>query len=245
MASVEDGIRYALEFEGLVEKPVNLTKIGEMYGLNGVAWCQEFVWVVLDHFGVATAKTPSTVAAANDWFARKRLVEKFEDLRPGDQIFYNFSAAEANTRPFIEHTGMVLERPSGGNVVTIEGNTSSGTSGSQSNGEGVYKRTRPASYFVCGGRPDWAGAKAPAQSGKRPPDELGMGSKGADVRLWQQHLNWWSKEKGNGKIDIDVDGEFGEATRRATKIFQEAHGFEADGTVGLKLIRKIEERQKN
>jgi putative peptidoglycan binding protein len=242
MASVADGLKFAHTFDGLVERPVNLTKIGEMYGWNGVAWCQQFVWVILDHFKLAPLKTASTVAAANDWFARHRLIDKFEDLEPGDQIFYNFTS-EPNERQFIEHTGLVLQRPSGGNVLAIEGNTSSGTSGSQSNGGGVFTRTRPASFFVCAARPEWSGSRAPSGGAKAPPNSIEFGDKGHDVRFWQQHLNLWSKEKGKGKINLEVDGEFGEATRRATKIFQEAHGFEADGSVGLKLIHKIEERE--
>ena len=245
MANVTDGIGFAKSFLGVTESPPNSnrTKIGEMYGFNGVAWCQEYVWVVLNKFGVANDKTASTVASATDWAERGQLVKSFDDLEPGDQIFYNFSSAESNTTPNIEHTGLVLQKPSGGNVVAIEGNTSSSSAGSQSNGGGVFERTRPAAFFVCGARPKWSGAKTPS-GGKVPRTEIGMGDKGHDVRFWQQQLNEWSKEKGEGKIHLEVDGEFGEATRRATKIYQKAHGFEEDGTVGVKLLRKIEKRER-
>ena len=247
MTNIAEGLKYARTFEGLTENPPesNKTRIGEMYGVNGVAWCQEYVWVVLDNFGIAPLKTAWTVAAANDWADRNRLVADFDELRPGDQIFYNFSSAESNIRQNIEHTGIVVEKPSGGTVVAIEGNTSSDNAGSQSNGGGVFVRSRPSSYFVCGGRPTWSDAGQPKATDARPKDYIGRGDRGHDVRFWQKHLNWWSKEKGQGKINLDVDGEFGDATHRATKIFQEAHGFEPDGTVDLKLIRKIEGRDKD
>lgn len=244
MATVAEGLKFAESFKGVTESPPgsNKTKIGEMYGWNGVAWCQEYVWVVLNKFGVAGDKTASTIAAANDWAERNQLVTDFSDLAPGDQIFYNFSSSEPNIRSTIEHTGIVLSKPQGGVVTAIEGNTSSTDAGSQSNGGGVFVRQRPASFFVCGARPRWSDA-GKAKGGGRPKSEIGMGDKGHDVRLWQKALNEWSEEKGEGKINLDVDGEFGEKTRRATKIYQEAHGFEPDGTVDLKLIRKIEKRE--
>ena len=244
MATIAEGLKFAESFNGITENPPgsNKTKIGEMYGWNGVAWCQEYVWVVLDNFGVAGDKTASTIAAANDWAERNQLVADFNDLRPGDQIFYNFSSSEPNIRSTIEHTGMVLKAPQGGVVTAIEGNTSSSDAGSQSNGGGVFVRQRSSSFFVCGGRPKWSDAGT-TKGGPKPKDELGMGDKGHDVRLWQQFLNEWSQKKGKGKIKLDADGEFGEKTRRATKIFQEARGFNPDGTVDLKLIRKISKKE--
>jgi hypothetical protein len=245
MATVADGLKYAESFKGVTESPPNSnrTRIGEMYGWNGVAWCQEYVWVVLNKFGVAGDKTASTIAAANDWAERNQLVADFNDLQPGDQIFYNFSSSEPNIRSTIEHTGIVLKKPQGGVVTAIEGNTSSTDAGSQSNGGGVFVRQRAASLFVCGGRPKWSDAAKAKGGAARPKSEIGMGDKGHDVRLWQKALNEWSQEKGKGKINLEVDGEFGESTRRATKIYQEAHGFNPDGTVDLKLIRKIEKRE--
>jgi hypothetical protein len=48
-----------------------------------------------------------------------------------------------------EHVGMLAADYKGGPVQTIEGNTSSGTSGSQSNGGGVYQRTRKPSDVIA------------------------------------------------------------------------------------------------
>jgi hypothetical protein len=54
-------------------------------------------------------------------------------------------------------TAMAVERVPGG-YRTREGNTSRGTSGSQSNGGGVHNRFRPDSSIVYIVRPDWESA---------------------------------------------------------------------------------------
>jgi hypothetical protein len=55
----------------------------------------------------------------------------FDEAQPGDLLVFWGSA----------HIGVCVER-NGDTLTTIEGNTSSGSSGSQSNGGGVYQRTR-------------------------------------------------------------------------------------------------------
>jgi hypothetical protein len=68
---------------------------------------------------------------------------------PGDIVFYNFPG-EAT----YDHTGIVL-KDNGSSITTIEGNTSApGGSGSQSNGGGVFVRTRDKDGTIIGyGRP--------------------------------------------------------------------------------------------
>ena len=60
---------------------------------------------------------------------------------PGDIILYTFS-----------HTGIV-ESVQGSTVTAIEGNTSAGSSGSQANGGGVFRRTRNKSLVRAYIRP--------------------------------------------------------------------------------------------
>ena len=57
----------------------------------------------------------------------------------GDLAVLNFDGG------VVDHIVRLREPPSGGFVATVEGNTSSGTSGSQNNGGGVYRRVRPLS----------------------------------------------------------------------------------------------------
>jgi hypothetical protein len=52
-----------------------------------------------------------------------------------------------------QHIGMCASKPSGDSIGTIEGNTSSGTAGSQNNGGGVYRRIRSRSDVTVVARP--------------------------------------------------------------------------------------------
>lgn len=65
------------------------------------------------------------------------------------------------------------------------------------------------------------GAHAPAQA---PDDQLTLGDRGPDVKALQQKLN----QLGAG---LDVDGDFGPATRAAVIAFQAARGLAATGVV--------------
>lgn len=53
--------------------------------------------------------------------------------RPGDLVLYGRGEAK--------HVGLV-ERTNGSHIITLEGNTSSGSGGSQDNGGGLFRRTR-------------------------------------------------------------------------------------------------------
>ena len=72
----------------------------------------------------------ASCAAMLSWY-RKHQPERVVSLpEPRDIIIYNFG-----------HTGIV-ESVAAGTITAIEGNTSAGESGSQSNGGGVFRRTR-------------------------------------------------------------------------------------------------------
>lgn len=104
-------------------------------------WCGVFCWNMLDHAGVKDLTSRMASVA---------LIE--DDARTGR---YCYSAWTTN--PGAVHKGdlvvlfgrgvhveLVLY-VSGGLVHTVGGNTSAGTTGSQSNGGGVYRRARPMS----------------------------------------------------------------------------------------------------
>ena len=65
-------------------------------------------------------------------------------------LIYDFP----NTKVKTDHTG-ICESVSGQYVTAIEGNTSSGTAGSQSNGDGVYRRKRKLSLVLGAYRPKY------------------------------------------------------------------------------------------
>lgn len=63
--------------------------------------------------------------------------------RRGDLVTMNFDGGLS------DHIGRLRAAPSGGQVQTVEGNTSAGDSGSQNNGDGVYLRERPTSIVAA------------------------------------------------------------------------------------------------
>jgi len=120
---------------GYTESPPNSNrqKYGVWYGWNGVAWCMMAVQYWYAMAGVPLPYKTASCSNLLEWY------EKWEPARviretapePGDIAIFTFG-----------HTGIV-ESHGGDTVTCIEGNTSPGDSGSQDNGGGVYRRTRP------------------------------------------------------------------------------------------------------
>ena len=122
----------------MFQKSVNLKK--------GNAWCGAFVGYCLNTANVVNPKTRSGLARN---YKHKNSI-KANDVLIGKTKVPNGSLViwEKGTTIF-GHVGFVAnwEKHHG---TTIEGNTSSGRSGSQSDGDGVYRRYRtimPANYF--------------------------------------------------------------------------------------------------
>lgn len=107
---------------------------------DSVWWCMLFVSMCLDECGQIDAiggfsfNTDYTVNQV-----RKHPEAYFVsvyDARPGDVVIYNWDAGGT------DHVGFVEKNLGGGTLQTIEGNTSSGDYGSQSAGNGVWRRVR-------------------------------------------------------------------------------------------------------
>ena len=128
---------------GYTEDPPgsNRTKFAAEAGhRNGLAWCATFVVAMFRRAGI---RLPSESAGA------LALVAAMPQVRgglPGDVVSFNIGTG---------HVG-ILESATSGTVTCIEGNTSPGTVGSQSNGGGVYRRTRSRSVVARIGRPAYA-----------------------------------------------------------------------------------------
>lgn len=108
---------------------------------NGVPYCAMFVSWVFDRAGVSCAGLPGAycptmlqagIDADDDYSAF--------NAEPGDIVYFDWQSDGVS-----DHVGIVEEN-TGSYLVTIEGNTSKGSSGSQSNGGVVARRTR--SYSV-------------------------------------------------------------------------------------------------
>jgi len=109
-------------------------------GWVGFAWCAAFVYRNFKHAGYPVEQIPNraSVGYAERYARLKDWLQK-RPLR-GDIVSYQF---DGDTWP--DHTGHVEKVLSLGPVLylqTIEGNTSPGTGGSQSDGGGVYRRRR-------------------------------------------------------------------------------------------------------
>ncbi|MGW2425069.1 peptidoglycan-binding protein [Streptomyces sp. NPDC001709] len=139
---------------GYKEGPNNDTKHGRWYGLNYNPWCDMAVskWAAdSGNAGIVGrfAYCPSHV----NWFrSRGQWLGKNAAVRRGDIVFYSWDGG-----PLADHVGIVTEDAAEGTSVhTIEGNTSSGNSGSQGNGDGCYRRVRPRTYVLGFGRPAYS-----------------------------------------------------------------------------------------
>jgi hypothetical protein len=144
LTSRERAITYARGYVGTTEKPPGsnaggtITRWEEALGLGAVPWCGVACAAWLRHAGVHGVT----------WrLAGVALV--VADARAGLEPFTAWTTDRAKVRPgdlvvlFGEnvHVGMV-ERVGPDGVHTIEGNTSAGSSGPQSNGGGVFRKLR-------------------------------------------------------------------------------------------------------
>ena len=125
--------------------------VGDPYfGTSGVPYCAMFVSYCLDWAGVSAEGMPVAyvpwILSANS--EAGRLVAN-EDAQPGDLVMFDWQGDGV-----ADHIGIVAENhPDEGWMQTIEGNTSPGTSGSQSNGGGVYRRARSYGSIIGVARP--------------------------------------------------------------------------------------------
>lgn len=118
---------------GYIESPAgsNKTKYGVWYGWNGVAWCMMAVQYWYAMAGKPLPYKTASCSALLNWYNTHspHLVSKAP--RKGDIVIYDFG-----------HTGIYVgDNGDGATFTAIEGNTSRDSSGSQSNGGGVYLRS--------------------------------------------------------------------------------------------------------
>ena len=115
-------------------------KTGSSYfGQSGVPYCAMFVAWVLNQAGQSCPGMPTAAVLTcyNGAKSAGALRSNVRDAQPGDLVIFNWK----DGGKVQDHIGFV-EKNLGSYLQTIEGNTSSGKSGSQGNGGGVYRRTR-------------------------------------------------------------------------------------------------------
>lgn len=125
-----------------------VTRFLKSVGLRpGNPWCAAFVSFCLDSAKIKTLKTRSGLArhfiSKNKTIRATKVIQSNMELPPGTVVVWR-----RGTTTF-GHVGFV-DTWKGKSGTTIEGNTSSGRSGSQWNGGGVWNRTRtinPYNHF--------------------------------------------------------------------------------------------------
>ncbi|MET9120017.1 CHAP domain-containing protein [Streptomyces sp. NPDC004528] len=224
------------------EGPKNHTTFGEWYAsvvhdpsFAYASWCDEFVSYCAYVTGNADAISrfaycPSHVV----WFKNHgRWHSRYEAAQAGDIVFYDWDGDGV-----ADHVGIVRAYSAPGKaVLTVEGNTSSGTGGSQSNGDGVYERTRSRGTILGFGRPAFAtkpGKPAPPAPNKPPvkhytpppfPKGLAPNHSKPSARALQRAL----KAAGWLPRTVPEADAYGPQTQKAVAAFNAKHGFRTAG----------------
>lgn len=173
-AAVDSGPAAALEWArqwvgktedppGSNKAPWGLTAWQQALGswLVGQAWCGVFAGTALMRAGVkgVTARVAGVVLILEDAMNGRNGMRKVVFRRRTG--FGSVSGGEPGDLAGMfgesTHVAMIEKRVPGG-YRTIEGNTSAGSSGSQSNGGGCFRRVRPDSAVVYIVRPNYEGA---------------------------------------------------------------------------------------
>jgi hypothetical protein len=123
--------------------------------LEGKSWCCALALSALLAVGVEPVSRSFWVWTVEaDYLAAGRLYP-VEQAIPGDQLIYRIGNG---------HTGICKKiDPINRQVVAVEGNTSSGRAGSQTDGDGVWERTRSWSIVKSVGRPLYAEPPRPLE----------------------------------------------------------------------------------
>lgn len=131
----------------------NRQKYGVAYGWDGVAWCAIFCWWVFRAAG-ASPLIPKTAGTETlrAWY-RARNQWTTTTPRVGDLVLFKFGKDPGRT---VDHVGIVEAVEPDGTLITIEGNTASGTSGDQRNGGVVARRRRTRANVVGFARPAYS-----------------------------------------------------------------------------------------
>lgn len=243
-------LRKAASYIGYTERRNNITEFWERQkpSYQGGPWCAAFVVDVLEQEGNTLLKEvplPYYTPSMEAWAKKTGRWKASKDCKPGDVLIFGTTHAV--------HTGF-LEKQKGSYVQAIEGNTTSGNGGSQTDGGGVYRRVRPRSWvrgcidmsdayttdrFVAG-----TGVSIPSVS--KPTTSKALlavdGQIGPNtVRALQKWLQ--TVGKFNFTPSGGIDGDLGPFTVSALQVQLARNGLKlgrADGKFGPKSARALE-----
>jgi hypothetical protein len=145
----------AIKHLGVVERPVNRTRFGRWFGVDGVPWCNIFVsycfevganYTLCSGFNGAGVypKGCAYVPTTEAWLRATGMWRGRGTPGPGEIAIFNWDSGGVP-----EHIGIVEKSLGGGKFQTIEGNTSPANN---SNGGTVMRRLRYVSQVDGFGR---------------------------------------------------------------------------------------------
>lgn len=231
---------------GYREGANNHNKYGVWYGWDNVAYCAigltycAYEVGAQEQIGGKWAYCPYWA----DWFRRRG---KWADAVParGDIVFFDWTGRRQHGNE--QHVGIVTGKVDSTHISTIEFNTTSG-SGNQSDGGGVFARTRHVSLVVGYGKVLWVPETnvvvVPTKPGKTVLVVDGVWGARTTARLQQV-------------LKVTADGEIGPITLRALALWlseaptgsftlrmktalQHRVGVAADGVIGPVTVKALQ-----
>lgn len=225
---------------------------------DSVWWCMLFVSMCLDECGQINAiggfsfNTDYTVNKVRQ-HPDAYFVSVY-DARPGDVVIYDWDGGGT------DHVGFVEKNLGGGTLQTIEGNTSSGSYGSQSAGNGVWRRVRNQSiaYVIRPAYTDAPGSASTAgpadiralqRAVRANPDNVAGPNTRSRCYALAAASSWGGKTFPFGVaftqsvVGTEQDGVWGDASEEAhdatVEAVQAAVGAEVDGVYGSETNTKV------
>ena len=139
---------------GYTEGANNDTIYGKWFGLNNQPWCAMSASKMYFDAGIITsvANTKKGFASCDAWLkylTKNNQIVPIGQAKRGDLVFFQFDSDAAP-----DHVGIVRSHNTTLKTLQVyEGNTSSGKSGSQSNGDGFYLKKRNYATIMAVARP--------------------------------------------------------------------------------------------
>ena len=245
MATAKQVIAEAIKHKGYTETGNNHTIFGKWFGMDGAAWCAMFVSYCMNKAGAGAlikgAQTAKGAAQVSKFVAhaKKHKWAKIapKDAQLGDIVIFDFPGGYET-----DHVGFIRKPSAKGSIFTIEGNTSSGA-GSQSNGGGVYPRTRSFSVVHSIWRPPYDPETTPdvieaskqaepiVESPVKPVEPVLVPQAPKTFTTLKEGSKGDAVKKVQTRLGITADGIFGPITKRHVTAFQEKKGLPKTGTV--------------
>ena len=221
---------------GVTESPKNSNKqkYGKEYGVNGTAWCCQFVWWVFKHAGASPlfyggGKTAWVPSVRKHYTQKGKWIRRGDDTpKPGDLIIFGNRDDSGSGK----HIGIITKVTSS-TVYTVEGNTTK--TGYSANGGMVAAKSYSRTNSNIAGYCSIDYNDEVREMVEVTVETLKKGSKGDNVKALQTLLIGYGYDCGK----YGADGDFGSATDEAVKKYQKKNGLTVDGIVGKNTWNKL------